>query len=84
MKVVETDNFKRSLRRVPPPVQHLYQSQRARFLVNRLDPRLHVKQLRGTNQAYSFRVTRRYRVIFYLSEQAAIFVDIAHRKGIYR
>lgn len=84
MKVVETDNFKRSVRLVPLSVQRLYHSRRARFSTNWLDPRLHVKRLRGADNSYSFRVTRRYRVIFYFSDEVAVFADIDHRKDIYR
>ena len=84
MGVVETNDFKRSLRLAPLAVQRLYKIQRQRFAAHWLDPRLHVKRLQGLNDMCSFRVTRRYRVLFYVQDQKAIFFDIDHRKDVYR
>lgn len=85
MEIIQTADFDKSFRRLPPDIQHLYAVQEARFRANRQDPRLHVKRVRELPYALSFRITRRYRVFFYFQRPAtAVFFDIDHRRDIYR
>ena len=85
MEIIEAESFRRSLAKLPRAVQQLYQTQVDRFRVNWRDPRLHTKRVRGLPEAYSFRVTRRYRALFVTRNQrTAVIFEIDHRKDIYR
>lgn len=84
MEVVRTTEFQRSLQKLPPDAQKIYETQERRFRENWRDPRLHLKKVQGLKDALSFRVTRRYRVLFYLhSQESAVFFEIDHRKDVY-
>lgn len=85
MRIVATKDFERARKTLPAEAQRLFEQQRQRFLINWRDPRLHVKKLRGLSGTFSFRVTRRYRVLFYFTrlESEAIFFAIGHRKDVY-
>lgn len=85
MTIVTTKDFERALDRLPAEAQSLYQNQEKRFHLDWRDPRLHVKKLRGLPGTFSFRVTRRYRVLFYFirPEEEVVFFDIGHRKDVY-
>lgn len=49
------------------------------------DPRLHIKKIKGLEHAFSFRVTRSWRVLFYFQDaDEAIFFEIDHRRDVYR
>lgn len=62
----------------------IFKIQKKRFQENWRDPRLHVKKVRELEDAFSFRVTRRYRVLFYFQNQdTAVFFDVDHRKDVY-
>lgn len=85
MEVIRTEEFQRSLQRLPADATKLYEIQERRFRENWCDPRLHLKKVQGLKDALSFRVTRRYRVLFYLrSKESAVFFEIDHRKDVYR
>lgn len=80
--VIETDDFKKRLGKLPKNVVHLYQKQKGIFKIHWRDSRLHTKKL--VDLGYSFRVTRSYRVLFYFyTDTTAVFVDIGDRKNIY-
>ena len=84
MNIRETEDFKKDLEDLPAKIKKLFQRQRAIFKENWLDPRLHTKRIKELPGVYSFRITRRYRVLFYFRNGEAIFFKIGHRKEIYR
>ena len=89
MIIIGTDDFKKDLKNLPSEIKRLYQRQKAIFKENWFDPRLHTKRIRELRirelpGVYSFRITRRYRVLFYFRNGEAIFFKIGHRKEIYR
>ena len=84
MIIIETEDFKKDLKNLPSEIKRLYQRQKAIFKENWFDPRLHTKRIRELPGVYSFRITRRYRVLFYFRNGEAIFFKIGHRKEIYR
>lgn len=85
MTIIRTDEFERAFTRLPPDIKRLYTIQEQRFVQNRRDPRLHIKKVRNFGDAFSFRITRRYRVLFYFqNSETAIFFDVDHRKDSYR
>ena len=85
MKILYTEEFRKQFRKLPSDAQHFYKKQERIFLNNWKDARLHVKKLVGHELSFSFRITRRYRVIFnFVAEGTALFLTIGHRKDIYR
>jgi mRNA-degrading endonuclease RelE of RelBE toxin-antitoxin system len=85
MEIIKTNDFSKSYSRLPQDIKHLYSAQKKRFVMNWRDPRLHIKKIKTLTYAFSFRITRRYRVFFYFqTPQTAIFFDVDHRKDIYR
>jgi mRNA-degrading endonuclease RelE of RelBE toxin-antitoxin system len=82
--IVETKDFLKLLLRLPKRENGLYLKQKAIFRLNWLDPRLHAKRIKEMSGVYSFRVTRRYRVLFYFQNATAIFFYIGHRKDAYQ
>lgn len=84
MEIILAASFKRSLRFFSKDARRLYEVQAQRFKIDWHDPRLHIKKLKGLEHAFSFRVTRRYRVLFYFRDaRAVVFFDIDHRKDVY-
>ena len=75
MKILFSQEFRKNFRKFPIQIQNLYHKQEEIFEGNWKDSRLHTKKLRGDKIAFSFRITRQYRVLF---------VTIDHRKDIYR
>ncbi|MDP3740948.1 MAG: hypothetical protein Q8R08_01310 [bacterium] len=85
MRILCADEFSKQLDKLPDEAQRHYRKQEQIFLRNWKDPRLHIKKLTGHALAFSFRITRRYRVIFnFVAEETALFLTIGHRKDIYR
>lgn len=84
MHIYAAEDFSQELRKLPPQIKKIFERQEAIFAKNWLDARLHTKRLKELPGAYSFRVTRRYRVIFYFRDDGAVFFSIGHRKDIYR
>jgi len=85
MNIIRTEDFDRRLLNLPQNVQRLYTVQEDRFTTNPRDPRLHTKKLQGLRDVISFRITRRYRALFYFQDsETAIFFDVDHRKDVYR
>ena len=85
MKIVRTDDFERAFTKLPSHIKRLYRTQAERFGHDWRDPRLHIKKVRTLSFAFSFRITRNYRVLFYFQdEDTAIFFDVDHRKDVYR
>ena len=72
MKIIETEDFRKDLENLPQEIKRLYKKQKAIFKNNWFDPRLHIKRLKELPGVYSFRITRRYRVLF-ISEMKTLF-----------
>lgn len=85
MEIVQTEEFSKSLSKLPTGIQLIYKIQEDRSKENPDDPRLHKKKVKSLKYAFSFRVTQKYRVLFYFQDRdMAIFFEIDHRKDIYR
>ena len=85
MEIIKTDDFLKAFQKLPSEIQRLAPIQENRFRDNWRDPRLHIKKIRTLPFAFSFRITRRYRVFFYFQNtETAVFFDIDHRKDAYR
>ena len=84
MVILKTDDFLRELEKLPAGIRKIFDKQELIFEKNWLDGRLRTKRLKELAGAYSFRVTRRYRVIFYFRDKEAVFFSIGHRRDIYR
>lgn len=85
MEIIKTSEFNKALKRLPKDIQRLCQEQEQRFESNWRDPRLHVKKVKSLPFAFSFRITRNYRVLFYFKNiSTVVFFDADHRKDIYK
>lgn len=85
MQIIHSEDFDRNLDGLPKQIQRFLTIQEERFKINWRDPRLHIKKIRTLENAFSLRITRRYRAFFYFQNpEIAIFFDIDHRKDIYR
>ena len=84
MIIRKTKDFAEDLEKLSSQIKKLFQKQEAIFKENWLDPRLHIKRIKELPGVYSFRITRRYRVLFYFRDDEAIFFSIGHRKDIYQ
>jgi len=83
MIIRHTKDFLKDSTKLPKEIKEILKKQEEIFIQNRLDPRLHIKKIKEDINSYSFRVTRRYRVLFYFRNKEAIFFKIAHRKDVY-
>lgn len=84
MEIIQTEDFAVSLKKLPRRIQKIYLGQENRFARNWRDQRLHVKKVKSLEHAFSFRITRHYRVFFFFQNNSiAVFFDIGHRKDIY-
>ena len=85
MNVLYSHEFQKYFVKLPAKIQEKYREQEMRFKKNWRDKQLHIKKLSGHQFAFSFRITRRYRVFFYFHDpETAIFFAIDHRKDAYR
>ena len=85
MKILYVEEFRKRFKKLPREIQLLYRRQEARFRKNWRDPRLHVEKLADHPLPYSFRITRRYRVLFtFVEPETALFATIGHRREVYR
>ena len=85
MNIYYSSDFRKVFARLSVSIQKLYQRQENLFRGNRRDSRLHVKKLKGQEMTFSFRITRRYRVLFILvNNDSALFATIDHRKDAYK
>lgn len=84
MNIHKMPVFVRKLEKLPKEVRRLYRRQESRFEDNWLNPLLQTKKLKELSGVYSFRITRKYRALFYFKNNLAIFFSIGHRKDIYR
>lgn len=84
MIIHKTKDFTDGFKKLPSEIKRLFQKQEKIFKINWLDSRLHIKRIKELGGVYSFRITRRYRVIFYFRNNETIFFIIGHRKNIYQ
>lgn len=84
MIICKTENFLDHFKKLSGDIKEVYNRQETIFKTNWLDSRLHAKRIKELRGTYSFRITRRYRVLFYFRNKVAIFFSIGHRKDIYR
>lgn len=85
MIIRETDDFLKEFRQLPLEIRKIFQKQKSFFGTNWLDSRLHTKRIKELPGVYSFRITRRYRALFYFQDvNEAVFFSIGHRKDIYK
>ena len=86
MKILYADEFRKQFSRLPEEIRSVFKRQEVLFKANWRDVRLHVKKLTGGPFPYSFRVTRRYRVLFIFisnDREAVLFATIGHRRNVY-
>ena len=84
MVIYKTDDFLDSVRKLPDEARRLLKKQEAIFIKNWLDARLHVKKLKELDGVYSFRITRRYRALFYFRNKDVVLFAVGHRKEVYK
>jgi mRNA-degrading endonuclease RelE of RelBE toxin-antitoxin system len=84
MVIHKTRDFINEFEKLPSETKRLYRKQEVIFKANWLDPRLHIKRIKELRGVYSFRITRRYRVLFYFQDTNAVFFSVGHRRDIYR
>jgi mRNA-degrading endonuclease RelE of RelBE toxin-antitoxin system len=85
MEIIRTAEFEKLLKKLPKEIQRLYVTQERRFRFDWSDPRLHIKRVKELSRVFSFRITRRYRALFYFcNPHTAVFFEIDHRKETYR
>jgi len=84
MVIRETNDFKKDLKDLPSGIKKIFQKQKIIFKENWLNPRLHTKRIKELPGVYSFRITRRYRVLLYFRDDEVVFFKIGHRKDIYK
>ncbi len=84
MKIVFAEEFYKKFQKLPSEIQKIYQRQEQLFRQNWRDSRLHIKKLDGHPLPFSFRITRRYRVLFtFVGAETVLFATIGHRKDTY-
>ena len=85
MKIYYSSDFQKEYKRLPLSIQRIYQRQESLLCSNWRDPRLHIKKLKEHAMTFSFRITRRYRVLFmFINNDTALFSTIDHRKDAYK
>ncbi len=83
--IIKTSDFNKAYKNLQASIRKLYLVQEKRLEINLRDSRLHIKKLKNFDGVFSFRITRRYRVLFYFQNlNTVIFFDIDHRKDIYK
>lgn len=84
-KIVLGSKFIVHFKKLPISIKKKTDSLVGFLAIDYRDSRLHTKKLHGSNNFYSFRVNRDYRVIFqFLDNQTIHLLNISHRKDIYK
>lgn len=84
MTIIYAEEFWKQFQKLPHEIKKLYRLQESLFRKNWRDPRLHIKKLTDHPFPFSFRITRRYRVLFtFVETETALFATIGHRKDSY-
>ncbi len=86
MEIVYSQDFIKSAKLIPKPIQNKLAALLEIFKNNPFNPKLRTKPLTGPLKGiYSFRITRDWRVIFIFFNPETIFLlEAAHRKDIYK
>jgi len=86
MKIVYSNDFLKSAKRLPKPIQKKLADLLEILQNNPFHHKIHAKPLVGRLKGfYSFRITRDWRVIFiFLNSETISLIEVAHRKDIYR
>lgn len=85
MKIIYAEEFKKKFAKLPKEIQKKYLGQEAIFIDNWRDGRLHTKKLTNYSPAFSFRITRNYRVLFvFVETDVVMFSTVGNRKDVYR
>jgi len=86
MRIVYSNDFLKSAKRLPKPIQKKLADSLEILQNNPFHPKIHTKPLVGRLKGfYSFRITRDWRVIFiFLNSETISLIEVAHRKDIYR
>ena len=84
MNIIYAEEFWKQFHKLPPEIQRLYRKQEILFKKDWRDSRLHTKKLVDHPFPFSFRITRRYRVLFmFVDKDTVLFGSIGHRKDAY-
>jgi len=83
MLICKTKDFIGHFEKLPLGIKKIFCKQEKIFIENWLDQKLHTKRIKEWSGVYSFRITRRYRTLFYFKDGKAVFFIIGHRKDIY-
>ncbi|OGJ45645.1 hypothetical protein A2272_06450 [Candidatus Peregrinibacteria bacterium RIFOXYA12_FULL_33_12] len=86
MTVIYHKDFIKHFKKLPKNIQCKAVHLEDLFRDNPFHPSLYTKGLAGPlKRLFLFRITREYRIIFTFSSQnEVLFLDLAHRKDIYR
>jgi mRNA-degrading endonuclease RelE of RelBE toxin-antitoxin system len=85
MKAIVTPACEKMLGKLPEDISEHFTAQQALLAESTRNPRLHIKKLRDEDDVYSFRITRRYRALFYFQNSSTIIIfAVDHRKDVYR
>lgn len=85
MNVLVAEEFIKHFRELPLPIQRKFERQEAAFRNNPFHPSLHTEKLepRG-RQVWSFRIDRRYRVLFrFVDRNTVLLLSVGHHGWIY-
>ena len=84
MNIIYAEEFRKQFYKLPSEIQLLYRKQESLFKKDWRDSRLHTKKLIDHPFPFSFRITRRYRVLFvFVDTDTVLFGSIGHRKDSY-
>lgn len=84
MNIIYAEEFWKQFHKLPSKIQLLYRKQESLFRKDWRDFRLHTKKLTDHPFPFSFRITRRYRVLFmFVDNETVLFGSIGHRKDAY-
>jgi len=84
MKLIETEPFRKSFRKLPKSIQKKVPRRFAFLYKNFLHPSLHIEKLEPRQKnIWSFRIDKQYRVIFTWGPDTLVLLDIGPH-DIYR
>ncbi len=84
MTIYKTPIFVKRYEKLPKEVKRLYKKQELLFKENWLHFSIHTKKINELPRVFSFRITRKYRVLFYFINNTAVFFSVGHRKDVYK
>jgi len=77
MKLIYTERFKASFKKISPTLQARALKQLDLLLTNPFHPSLHTKKIKGIRgKIFEARITKSYRMIFKIQEDQYILLDI--------